>query len=266
MNKSFILVLASTSLLLLSACSKDEIPATAQAAETKPQSEATATPTQPAALSGTSGAVTETMDASGYTYVQVDTGKEKIWAAAPQFSVAVGDQVVIPQGMAMKNYHSQTLNRDFEVVYFVESVLNASNPDMPSATGSMNKMQMPEGHPPVSGSTPPPTLDFSELQKAAGGYTIGEVYAGKDELSGKTISVRGKVVKFSPQIMSTNWIHIQDGSGTQASATHDLTVTSNTTVKVGDTVLVKAPLTLDKDFSYGYKYDLILEGAEVTVE
>ncbi len=265
MNKSFILVLASTSLLFFSACSKDEIP-TAQAAEVKAQPEEPAPPSQPPALSGMSGTVVETMDASGYTYVQVDTGKDKLWAAAPQFSVAIGDQVVVPQGMAMKNYHSQTLNRDFDVVYFVESVLNASNPDMPPAMASTDKMQLPAGHPPLSGATPPPTLDFSGLEKAAGGYTIGEVYAGKEELSGKNITVRGKVVKFSPQIMSTNWIHIQDGSGTQASATHDLTITSNTTVKVGDTVLVKAPLTLNKDFGYGYKYDLILEGAEVTVE
>ena len=264
MNRSLILVLASTSLLFFSACSQDEIPATANATET--QAEEPTQPSQPQPLSGTSGTVVETMDASGYTYVQVDTGQEKIWAAAPQFEASVGDQVVVPQGMAMKNYHSKTLDRDFEVVYFVESVLNASSPGMPSGPASIDNVQMPAGHPPLAGSTPPPTIDFSDLQKAPGGYTVGEIYSSKDQLSGQTISVRGKVVKFSPQIMGTNWIHIQDGTGKQAESTHDLTITSNTQVKVGDTIVAKAPLTLQKDFGYGYKYDLIMEDAEITAE
>ena len=267
MNRTLILVLASTSLLLVSACSNDEIPTAAHAAPAA--TETAAPPSQPAGLSATTGTVVETMNASGYTYVQVDSGQEKIWAAAPEFAVSVGDQVVVPQGMAMKSYHSQTLDRNFEVVYFVESVLNASNPSMPSSSGGMgstSKMQMPAGHPPLTGSTPPPTIDFSDLKKASSGYTIDDIYASKDKLSGQTVSVRGKVVKFSPQIMGTNWIHIQDGSGKQAEGNHDLTVTSHTQVKVGDTILVQAPLTLQKDFGYGYKYDLIMEDANVTIE
>jgi len=258
-NKLSMMILASTALLVLSACSNDEIPATAQAAETSPQPTA---PSQPPALSGKSGRVAETMNASGYTYVLVDTGKEKIWAAAPQFNVAVGDQVVVPEGMAMKNYHSQTLNRDFEVVYFVESVLNASDSTMPAA-GSSPKM--PEGHPSISGTTPTPDIDFSGITKPENGYTVGEVYTDKDSLSGKSVKVRGKVVKFSPQIMGTNWIHIQDGTGQQAAGTHDLTVTSKTQVKVGDTIIVEGPVTLNKDFGYGYKYALIMENATVSV-
>ena len=260
MNKLSLMILASTALVVLAACSKDEIPATAQAAEASPQP---AAPSQPPALTGKSGSVVETMNASGYTYVLVDTGKEQIWAAAPQFSVAVGDQVVVPEGMAMKNYHSQTLNRDFDVVYFVESVLNASNPTMPAAGGTP---QMPEGHPPITGMTATPDIDFSGISKPENGHTIGEIYASKDSLSGQSVVVRGKVVKFSPQIMGTNWIHLQDGTGQAASGTHDLTVTSNTQVKVGDTIIAEGAVTVDKDFGYGYKYDLIMENASVSVE
>lgn len=266
MNRLFILALAGMSILLFSACSKEQVPATANASEAKTQTEKIPEPTPPPALSGKSGAVVETMDASGYTYVQVDTGQEKLWAAAPQFSVAVGDQVVIPEGMAMKNYHSKTLDRDFDVVYFVESVLNASNPSMPAEMTNTPNMQIPEGHPPLTGMTPPPTIDFSGLTKVEGGYTVGDIYAEKSKLSGQTIKVRGKVVKFSPQIMGTNWIHIQDGTGEQAAATHDLTITSDTQVKIGDTIVIEGPLTLDKDFGYGYQYDLIIEGAQVTPE
>ncbi|MCK4503813.1 MAG: DNA-binding protein [Desulfuromonadales bacterium] len=220
-------------------------------------------PTPDTTSDSSSGTVVETMDAAGYTYVLVDTGSQKIWSAAPEFAVKVGDEVMVPKGMAMHNYHSQTLNRDFEVVYFVESILNASNPSM--GAPSTTDMQMPSGHPAIGNDTPP-EVDLSNIQKAANGMTIAEIYAGKADLANKTVTLRGKVVKFSPQIMGTNWIHLQDGSGDSAAGTNDLTVTSKTEVKVGDTIVASAPLTLNKDFGYGYKYDLIMEDAEVTVE
>ena len=228
---------------------------------------ATPTPAAEQTPAGISGTVIETMDAAGYTYVYVDNGTDKVWAAAPAFAVKVGDEVMVPEGMAMHNYHSQTLNRDFDVVYFVESVLNASNPTMGSLSPSPSAdMQMPEGHPSINSNTAPPEVSLENVPKAEGGLNIGEIYTGKADLSGKTVTLRGKVVKFSPQIMGTNWIHLQDGSGDQAAGTHDLTVTSNVQVSVGDTVIASGVLTLDKDFGYGYKYDLIMEDANVAVK
>ena len=269
MKKILILSLIGILALSLSACNNNE-PAPAPEKAATPSTPAPATPQttnapiSPATPSGTSGKVVETMNSAGYTYVQVDNGTEKIWAAAPEFAVSVGDEVIVPEGMAMNNYHSQTLDRDFPLVYFVESVLNTSNPASMAPAG--DSTQMPEGHPPISGLQAPDQVDLSNVAKAEGGQTIGEVYAAKTELSGKEVSLRGKVVKFSPQIMGTNWIHIQDGSGNQAEGTNDLTVTSDATVKMGDTVVVSGVLTLDKDFGYGYKYALIVEGAKVTVE
>ncbi len=62
------------------------------------------------------GTVVETMNTSGYTYIQVDTGTERVWAAAPEFQVAVGDRVTVPPGTPMQNYRSKTLEREFDVV------------------------------------------------------------------------------------------------------------------------------------------------------
>lgn len=64
--------------------------------------------------------------------------------------------------------------------------------------------------------------------------------------------------------MGKNWLHLQDGSGVEG--TNDLTVTTTTTVKVGDVVLVNGVVSVDRDFGYGYSYDVIIEDAEVTVE
>jgi hypothetical protein len=118
-------------------------------------------------------------------------------------------------------------------------------------------MAMPEGHPPITGQNTPAEIDLTDIKKAEGGLTIGEIYAGKADLAGKEVILRGKVVKFSPQIMGTNWIHLQDGSGDVAAETNDLTVTSSIQVNVGDIVTASGALTLDKDFGYGYKYNLI---------
>ena len=107
-------------------------------------------------------------------------------------------------------------------------------------------------------------MDFSGIKKPEGGKTVAELYAEKDKLSGKEVTVRGKVVKFSAGIMGTNWIHMQDGTGGEDA--NDLTVTTDATVAVGDTVLVKGVLAADKDFGYGYKYAVIVEKSDVTVE
>lgn len=264
MKKTLTLMTIALTALTLTACSKDEPAAPAAQA---PQAAAPTAMSAPAPAvnktGGTSGTVLETMDAAGYTYVQVDSGTEKIWAAAPQFAVAVGDSVMVPDGMPMNNYHSKTLNRDFPVVYFVDSVLNASAPVSPAAAGGA---EMPEGHPATNVAAAPVDVDLSNIAKADGGLTVGEIFTGKDALSGKEITLRGKVVKFSPQIMGKNWLHLQDGSGDEAAGTHDLTVTTTITANVGDTVVVSGPLTLDKDFGYGYQYNVIIEDAKVTVE
>ena len=267
MKKYLLLLFVTTITFGLTACNQDNpAPATAQATSGAAEPTAAA-PTAPQGKE-TSGTVVETMDAAGYTYVQVDDGNEKIWAAAPQFAVNVGDEVVVPAGMAMHNYHSQTLDRDFSVVYFVESVLNASNPTMPTgaAMQASGNAQMPEGHPPITGMKTPAEVSFDDIEKAQNGLSIGEIYAQKADLADQSVTLRGKVVKFSPQIMGTNWIHLQDGSGDPNAGTHDLTVTSNVEVKVGDTLVASGPLTVDKDFGYGYQYDLIMEDAAVTVE
>jgi hypothetical protein len=204
------------------------------------------------------------MDAAGYTYVQVDSGSEKIWAAAPKFAVSVGDSVIVPDGMPMNNYHSQTLDRDFPVVYFVDSVMNASSPAGAAPAGAqINGAATSNGS---SAPVPAADIDLSNVAKAEGGLTVGELFSDKAALAGKEVILRGKVVKFSPQIMGKNWLHLQDGSGDAASGTNDLTVTTDVTANVGDTVLVTGALTLDKDFGYGYQYNVIIEDAQVTVE
>ena len=91
---------------------------------------------------------------------------------------------------------------------------------------------------------------------------IEEVFAKKDTLNGKRITVKGEVVKFNSGIMGKNWVHINDGSGKPG--TNDLTATTQDTAKVGDKVIVSGTLAVGKDFGAGYKYEAIIEEATIT--
>ena len=254
MKRILVFLVVSLAVLALSACSKEEAP--------KVEAPAAQAQAPAAKAAGISGSVVETMNSAGYTYVQVDDGQKKIWAAAPEFSVAVGDNVIVPDGMPMNNYHSKSLDRDFEVVYFVDSILN---PNAPAAAAT--DAAMPEGHPNTQVAAAPATdVDLSGIAKADGGKTVAEINAEKAALAGQDITLRGKVVKYNAQIMGKNWLHIQDGSGDATDGSNDITITTASEAKVGDTVLLTGKISLDKDFGYGYKYALIIEDAKVTVE
>lgn len=123
----------------------------------------------------------------------------------------------------------------------------------------------PAAEPHPMPAAPTETVDLTGIAKADGGKTVAEVFAEKDQLAGQQVVLRGKVVKSNPGIMGKNWIHVRDGSG--AEGTNDLTVsTTGAAPAVGDTVLVKGPVSLNKDLGMGYVYDVIVEDAEVTVE
>ncbi len=207
---------------------------------------------------GFSGTVTETMNSGGYTYVYVDTGSDKKWAAAPFFECMKGDKVAVPPGLPMYNFQSRSLKRSFELIYFVGGVTKTVG------KGASAKPGMPEGHPPIGGNSGPSQVIIGKVDRAKGGKTIADVIATKKAMVGKEVLIRGRVVKFNSNIMGKNWLHIQDGSGSEGS--NDLTVTTEAMVKVGDLVLVRGVVSLDRDFGFGYKFSIIIENAKVIVE
>jgi hypothetical protein len=222
---------------------------------------APAAPKAPAEAPGLAGKVVETMNAASYTYVLLESGGKRTWAAAPQFPVKVGDTVAMAGGMPMTNYHSKTLDRTFDVVYFSGDVrVNGARP-----AGAPAAAELPAGHPATgSAAAAPAAPNLAGIKRAANGQTVAEIFAGKDKLTGKPVAVRGRVVKFNAMIMGKNWLHIRDGSG--AEGTNDLTVTSADKAKVGDLVVIAGELKANRDFGGGYRYPLIVEDAKVVVE
>ena len=96
-----------------------------------------------------------------------------------------------------------------------------------------------------------------------GGHSVADVFAKRTELKDTRILVRGKVVKYTPGILQRNFIHLQDGSGSEGDKTHDLTVTTQEETELGKVITVKGTVIVDRDFGSGYFYPVILEEAKV---
>ena len=79
------------------------------------------TATAAAGMPSNEGKVLSTLDAPGYTYMELATTEKRFWIAAPTTRVKVGDRVRFEQSLVMKNFNSKTLNRTFDQIIFVNS-------------------------------------------------------------------------------------------------------------------------------------------------
>lgn len=192
--------------------------------------------------------VVEHMDASSYTYIKVDENENKYWIAVPQMAVSEGDILFFTKSMEMQDFRSEALDRTFESILFVEDVSKTPQ----SGDGKIS-------HPNVQSSK-----ENVDVKPLSDGYTIQKIYNEKNSLAGKRVKVKGKVVKYNEGIMDRNWIHIQDGTGEQGE--HDLVVTSDASVQVGEVIVTEGTIAVDKDFGSGYMYSVILEDAVIKKE
>jgi len=266
-------VCALLSLGVIGACSGKPADQAALSSAPGAMAAAAATPGAPAAgaapaarqaVQTAAGTVLETFDAATYTYVRVKAASGDFWAATGTFKVAVGDRVIVPLEMPMENFHSQTLNRNFPLIYFTSRIGREGDPapEMPA----MASAHAPMGGPAAGAGTVPGAIApqvTEPIRPAPGGTTVANVWANRKSLAGKTVTLRGKVVKFNGGIMGRNWIHLQDGTGVAADGTNDLLVTSDAAAKVGDVITVTGTVAIDKDFTAGYAYAVLIEGAKI---
>ena len=113
------------------------------------------------------------------------------------------------------------------------------------------------------GMAKPVDVGNVKVAKATGpdARTVAEVVAKRTELKDKTVVVHGKVVKFTPEVMGKNWIHLRDGTGSATDGTDDVVVTTKDETKIGEVVLVKGTVHTDKDLGSGYSYKVLIEDA-----
>ena len=210
---------------------------------------------------GVTGTILETMDSGGYTYMKLKTPSGEVWAAVNQSKVKKGDTATVVNAAEMRNFESKTLHRKFDRILFGTLAQGAPKSGPPPTQEEVNKA-MKAQHAGVTSAAK--DVGPIKVAKAAGGKTVAEIYAERAALKDKEVAVRGKVVKYTPEVMGKNWIHLRDGSGSRDKQNDDITVTTKETAAVGDVVLVKGVVKLDKDFGAGYTYVVILEDAKLS--
>jgi predicted RNA-binding protein len=176
---------------------------------------------------------------------------------------STGETYYYRNGFKMTDFESKELKRKFAIVYFLESI--SKTPEI------VTREAMPNPH-----ASMPQTMDTAStaaytakvivekenvnVPPAEQGITIAELLGNKQKFAGKTIRIKGKVTKFNSKIMKRNWIHLQDG--TEYSGKFDLTATTDIEATVGETITLEGTITLDKDFGYGYSYEVLMEDAK----
>jgi len=116
-----------------------------------------------------------------------------------------------------------------------------------------------------SGMAKPVDVGDVKVPKATGAdaRTVAEIVTERSVLKGKSVVVRGKVVKFTPGVMGKNWVHLRDGSGSAAENTNDLLVTTNDETTVGDVVVATGVVHTDVELGSGYSYKVLVQEAKL---
>ena len=202
------------------------------------------------------GIVAEKIDVDKYVYLRLK--EQNMWIAAPPFAVSEGDEIEYRGGMEMRDFYSTSLDRTFKSIFFMQNVVrigqdvDTMHSSATQDTGSEHAMISK----PVTVQAPVP----GEIPALTDGKTIEGIFAAMDELNGKAVRLRARVIKVSENVLGKNWVTLQDGTGTKPA--NQLLATSTELVTAGDLVIASGIFRKDIDIGSGYKYAVLLE--EVT--
>lgn len=197
-----------------------------------------------------SGELIEMFNSGGYTYAHLKTDNGSVWAAGPKTSINKSDKVSFIGKVAMIDFYSKSLDRKFANIYFVDAYIINGVSTSTMAIDPHKKINKKEQ-----------VAALKPFAKAKNGQTVNDILKNKDKLAGKTVKIRGQVSKYTTSVMGKNWLHIRDSSSDQ-----DITITTDASAQLNDIVIAEGLLVLNKDYSYGYVYEVLIEDAKVTVE
>ena len=200
-----------------------------------------------------SGKVLEVKDVENYTYLRLQTRDGEIWAAIPKTVVQVDAQVTIKNPSPMDGFESPSLHRTFDRIVFG----TLADADSLSAAHGMAAMHTSMGQ--------QPGVAEVDVPKATGpdARTVAEVAEKTTDLNEHAVTIRGQVVKFTPNVLGKNWLHLRDGSGSAAKGSDDILVVTQDEAKVGEVVLVTGIVRTDRDLGSGYSYRVLIEEARL---
>ena len=199
------------------------------------------------------GTVIYTKNAGNYTYIRLKEAGKKIWLATSPLRVSVGDPIEYVGGDVMKTFESKAMNKTFDEIRFVTRIRVVKNGPL-----SDNQAMASVAHPKSSPVAPVPKK--GEIKKTGKEKTVEEIFSGREQLKDLPVTLRGKVIKVSRNILKKNWITLSDGTGT---APDDRIVAVTTDlVTPGDVATVTGTLKTNVNLGAGYKYKVLIDDAE----
>lgn len=188
------------------------------------------------------GQVLEVKDVDAYSYLRLRTQDGEIWAAVTKAPVRKGAEVTIENAMVMNNFRSPSLNRTFDRIVF--GTLGGTGGGAPAVA---------------------PEAGDAKIAKAQGpdARTVAEIVGRKAELKDKAVAVRGKVVKFTANVMGKNWVHLRDGTGSAQDRSNDILVTTKDPAQLGNVVVARGVVRTDINLGSGYSYPVLIDDARL---
>jgi len=193
--------------------------------------------------------VKEVVQTSSYTYLLLEEENAQYWAAVSKAEIEEGKTYYYDSFMEMKDFPSKELNKTFESIYFLSDLSTQPIPSVEEMAEQQHTGKVATGK--------NETISVAPVE---GGISIEELYKKKNDYADQVVTVTGQVTKINTGIMGKNWLHIQDG--TTEGENYDLTITTDDIASMGDVVIFQGKISLNKDFGYGYAYDVLMEDAE----
>lgn len=179
--------------------------------------------------------VTQVVDRETTQLLAVQQGRLRTWISVPDVDAEVGDYVLLGQGTARRDVAIPEIGqRAPEVV----DIVHVQVVDAETAKRAVVS-RAPEN-----------------------AVSIGTIYAELEDRADQPIVVYGTVVKATSAVGSV-WVHVQDGTGVEATGTHDLTVQASQMVTRGQRVAFRGVLRKDVDIGFGYHFDALVEEASL---
>ncbi|MFN8165544.1 MAG: GW dipeptide domain-containing protein [Bacteroidia bacterium] len=216
----------------------------------------------PAAAAAPAGPVTavaeEVLQTSKYTYIRAKVNGSDTWLACTKMDAKVGSTYYFTGGLPMADFESKELKRKFTQVLFLDNI----SADPKSVEVAESNINTQDGSVQSKGSNIELEKKEVKISHAKGELTIADILQNKSAYAGKKVRIKGQVTKFNGGIMGKNWIHLQDGSDWKGK--FDLTITTTETVAVGDNITAEGMIAVDKDFGYGYFYEVLMDDAQIS--
>ena len=191
------------------------------------------------------GTVIFIKNVGNYSYIRLKEDGKKVWLAASPMEVSVGDNVEYTGGDVMKKFESKAMNKTFDEIRFVTRIRVVRNGLLPDNQAMASVAPVPKK---------------GEIKKTGKEKTVEEIFSGREQLKDRPVTLRGKAIKVSRNILKKNWITLSDGTGT---APDDRIVAVTTDlVTPGDVATVTGTLKTNVNLGAGYKYKVLIDEAE----